>query len=453
MRRHQDNHGDLEMDWFHKYGAVYRTNGCFATDILMVSDPKALHHMFHSSDYRFIKPRDTVFVLDLLLGQGILSVQGEKHQHQRKVLSLAFSSAQLHQSLPMLQSCGARLVERLKDISDDHTGAINVLEWTRKVALDIVGTASFRYHFGMLDGEHSELGAAVTNLLGDAQINPSTKELYIRSLWRYLPDRVLKIMKDRMTSRESTRFTLFGRTAKAAAKRIFQERLPVVAGQTDLSEKDIVSLLASTLAWFLYELGVHPEHQARIREEIEACQGEILSLADYDYMPFLNAAIKEVLRLYPTIHSLVRMPSRDEVLPLAEPIITQDGRILNEVPVSKGQTVIASLYIYNRMPNIWGKDAGQWNPERFLDDEKKQGPLGVHWCSLLPWSDGDPSGHCGASPVEFSPPEDGSVMREYPGSQMILPLVCGKTGEGAQVPLEPGDMWGRESVHAESEAF
>ncbi|KAK0460548.1 cytochrome P450 [Desarmillaria tabescens] len=481
MRRHQNNHGDLEMDWFRKYGAVYRTSGCFAQDILMVSDPKALHHMFHSSDYRFIKTRDTIFVLDLLLGQGILSVQGEKHQHQRKVLSIAFSSAQLHQSLPMLQSCGARLVERLKDISDDHTGAINVLEWTRKVALDIVGTASFRYHFGMLDGEHSELGAAVTNLLGDAQINPSTKELYIRSLWRYLPDRVLKIMKDRMASRESTRFTLFGRTAKVVAKQIFQERLPVVAGQADLSEKDIVSLLAkshlsddekdkmtddeilsqlatfifaghettaSTLAWFLYELSSHPEHQARIREEIEACQGQISSLANYDSMSFLNAAIKEVLRLHPTIHSLVRMPSRDEVLPLAEPIRTQDGRTLNEVPVSKGQTVIASLYVYNRMPSIWGKDAGQWNPERFLDNDKKQGPLGVY-ANLMTFSTGARSCLGWRFAVmeiqvvivellrifEFSLPKDGSVMREYPGSQMVIPLVSGKTNEGAQVPL------------------
>ncbi|KAK0434851.1 cytochrome P450, partial [Desarmillaria tabescens] len=127
---------------------------------------------------------------------------------------------------------------------------------------------------------------------------------------------------------------------------------------------------ATTLGWLLYELSAHPEDQRKIWEEIsQAClQNTKLSSNEYDSMPFLNAAIKENLRLHPIAPTLMRRAVQDDCLPLSEPIITKDGKILKGIPIPEGQTIHCSIYMYNRLPNIWGPDADQWNPNRFIGD-------------------------------------------------------------------------------------
>ncbi len=126
------------------------------------------------------------------------------------------------------------------------------------------------------------------------------------------------------------------------------------------------------MAWLLYELSLHPEDQAKIREEIAQTKLNVqgaLTSNDYDSMAWLNVCIKvgchsmiyrggfrslihglqqEALRFHPLVYVLYRKSAQDDVLPLAEPITTSDGKLCSEIPISKGQTVMASVYTYNR---------------------------------------------------------------------------------------------------------
>lgn len=74
------------------------------------------------------------------------------------------------------------------------------------------------------------------------------------------------------------------------------------------------------------------------------------------------------MRLHPIISQLVRTAARDDVIPLANPIKTESGKFITEVPISKGQNITASVCGYNRLPEIWGIDAEEWNPKRFLEN-------------------------------------------------------------------------------------
>lgn len=48
-----------------------------------------------------------------------------------------------------------------------------------------------------------------------------------------------------------------------------------------------------------------------------------------------------------------------------------DGkRLIREVPVSKGQVIHIPSRTVDRLENVWGKDAGTFNPERFLNPAK-----------------------------------------------------------------------------------
>jgi hypothetical protein len=57
---------------------------------------------------------------------------------------------------------------------------------------------------------------------------------------------------------------------------------------------------------------------------------------------------------------------QDMVLPLATPITGVDGTVMNEIPLPKGSEVRVNVTASNNDPNIWGPDAFEWKPERWL---------------------------------------------------------------------------------------
>ena len=59
-------------------------------------------------------------------------------------------------------------------------------------------------------------------------------------------------------------------------------------------------------------------------------------------------------------------PRVDTVIPLSEPVRCTDGTVLTEVPVSKGTTIFLNLRACNTNKALWGEDAWEWKPERWL---------------------------------------------------------------------------------------
>ncbi|KAK0438181.1 uncharacterized protein EV420DRAFT_1753256 [Desarmillaria tabescens] len=156
--------GDLEMKWYQQYGAVYHTKGCFGHDILSIADPKALQYIFHSSGYLI-----------------------PKNERYRKILNPAFATQQLRLFLTVFQASATKLTEQINQ-RVKHARVINVLEWTSKASLDIIGITSFRYEFNSLGGGQSGLMAATTNIFGDSLMSPTSLELLYSLLWCLLPE-------------------------------------------------------------------------------------------------------------------------------------------------------------------------------------------------------------------------------------------------------------------------
>ena len=120
-----------------------------------------------------------------------------------------------------------------------------------------------------------------------------------------------------------------------------------------------------------YVLAKRPDIQEKIREEVrearERCGGEI----DYDTLaalPWVDAVIRETLRVYPPAPMLDRVASQDAVLPLAYPIRSSDGQSeISEIVVKKGTVLFVSIIGANRCKKVWGEDADEWKPERWIE--------------------------------------------------------------------------------------
>lgn len=57
---------------------------------------------------------------------------------------------------------------------------------------------------------------------------------------------------------------------------------------------------------------------------------------------------------------------KDTVLPLSEPVHTSDGRTMDQIPVTKGSQYIVGITGCNQSKAMWGEDALEWKPERWL---------------------------------------------------------------------------------------
>ncbi|KAK0475208.1 cytochrome P450 [Armillaria novae-zelandiae] len=453
--RSQEEFGDLETKWRREYGTVYRIGGCFGQDLLVVSDPKALEHIFHPTR-PYPKTSDADFIFGLILGgtKGLLISNKEDHHRQRKILNPAFSSANLRHSQVTFQQCSDKVVNALRRCITSEP--IDVVHWMSRVSLDVIGLSAFRYDFGSLDGRDTELEKAMKHLFTASQSNPSAVELMVVALIRILPASLLNTLKLFQT-REIRQLASVGKIARKIAREILA--LPGVQDETD---KDVIDMLtralhtgqmqddeielqfitfliaghettATTLSWLLYELAAHPEHQSIIREELKHSYHD-----DYDSLPFLNAAIKESLRLHPIVHTPTRTAPHDDVLPLT-------GSKTLAIP--KGQTVFCSAYLYNRLPSIWGADAEEWNPARFLDKNIPVS-LGVY-ANLMSFSSGSRACIGWRFAVmevqtilanliqnfEFRLPE-GVVIQHFPGAQAIMPVVKGEAHRGTRIPLK-----------------
>ncbi|KAJ4489387.1 cytochrome P450 [Lentinula edodes] len=426
----------------------------------------------------------------MLFGRGIVWAEGEVHNRQRKALNPAFSASQLRQFLDLFQRSTSRLAKKWKEEElVDGTGngkVINVTHWLPRITLDVIGESAFGYDFGALDGRANELGEIFKHMFADSRLYPERPLILWRAFRRSIPAPLGDFLC-RFPTKAEKRFKEFSTASKKVAKSVFDTASLQTNGEEDLKgSKDVLSVLlrsnmtadpkkaldedevlsqmatiilaghettASTTTWLLYELGKSLKDQSRVYDEIREMRNRIgpdvePTASDYDSMPFFNAVIKEGLRLHPIVPALIRQAASDDVIPLEFPVISESGEELSQIPVSKGQRVSVSISVYNRLTQVWGKDANEWNPERFLHETKKDTTLGVY-ANLMTFSAGVRAciGWRFAlmelqailfgllEKFEFSPgPEGLDDIQRVPAGLMI-PMKKGHWMDGIQMPL------------------
>ena len=120
---------------------------------------------------------------------------------------------------------------------------------------------------------------------------------------------------------------------------------------------------ATSLTWSMQLLCKHPEVQTRLRKELREANlpnirdpNATVSPEILDRIPYLNAVCNEVLRFMPPVPFTLRQAARDE-------------HILGQF-IPEGTTVVMSPYAVNLSPQLWGEDAHEFNPDRWMGPGK-----------------------------------------------------------------------------------
>ncbi|KAI3504352.1 hypothetical protein L1887_32953 [Cichorium endivia] len=131
-----------------------------------------------------------------------------------------------------------------------------------------------------------------------------------------------------------------------------------------IAGKDTTS---TAMTWFIYMMCKHPGIQDKVAKEIIEATNFKMDVKDVkefancvseealEKMQYLHAALTETLRLFPSVPVDAKICAADDILP--------DGYHVN-----KGDMVAYQPYAMGRMKFLWGDDAQEFKPERWLDE-------------------------------------------------------------------------------------
>ncbi|PCH40536.1 cytochrome P450 [Wolfiporia cocos MD-104 SS10] len=388
------------------YGPVVKMRGLLSRPILYISDPKALHHLLIKEETVFEESQRFLSTNQVMFGPGLLSTLGEHHRKQRKMLNPVFSVAHMREMLPIFYNVVHRVRDAIATRVENGQQDIDVLNWMGRTALELIGQGGLGYSFDPLTEDMKDsYGHALKQLLPNlttieiirrllplvAGLGPAWFRRRVAEMFPWKPvqrvRRVVDTMHERSMAIYKEKQVALRNGDEAVAKQIgsgkdimsILMRANMNALQADrLPEEEVIAQMSilsfaatdttsNTVSRILQLLAEHPDIQEKLRIElISSGAGNGLPYDALNKLPLLDAVCRESLRLYPPVVTVARVPNRDSVLPLLEPIRGIDGKIMTEVHVPKGTEVIIGVLGSNANKARWGEDALEWKPERWL---------------------------------------------------------------------------------------
>lgn len=285
--------------------------------------------------------RNTDPVTDLL-GQGVLIVDGEEHDHYRKLMEPSLHASRLVGYTNLMLHHTDKVSAQWRDGE-----IVDMLIESRKIALLIIMQTLFSKDVW------DDLEKIWKPVLKSIQyISPGAWILW-RNIPRFGFRKPLKELDEYL-------FEIINERRKRKEER-FNDLLQhlIDAGLTDKIIRDqmLTMLIAghdtstALLAWTFALLGQHPEIHQQVVNEIDKTN-------DLERVTLLDNVIKESLRLYPPIHIGNRRIASE---------MNFDG---NKIP--KNERLFYSIYLTHRDESVW-ENAESFCPERFSNGKKPAG--------------------------------------------------------------------------------
>ncbi|KAI0363647.1 cytochrome P450 [Pilatotrama ljubarskyi] len=382
---------ETHEQWTSIYGRTISYRVIFDMCLFTV-DTKALKHIL-LHDFVYQKPPLARSVVQEMLGTG---AQSSLKRRIRYILTHpAFGPFQIREFTDLFLS----KAEQLRDIlslevtKQGGVAKMDMYNWMHRIALDIIGEAAFGCSIDSLNVEQKP------NALCDAfrLVSQSVTRMSLFPMLRFFFP-VLRVLPEE----QSRRFVKARETMSDFARKRLKEKREEL--QYSISGKpirrrrgDFLSLIveanvgtsppdryrlseeasidgnflvaghettSSMLSWLFYALARHPLVQEKVRRELFSIPTERPTIEELNSLPYLDAVLREAVRLHPPVPSTVRFAKQDDLLPLGEPVYI-GGQTHDHVFVPSGTPVIIPILAINRDRALWGADAFEFRPERW----------------------------------------------------------------------------------------
>ena len=318
-----------------------------------INDPELIRDVFVVNAHKFMKGR-ALQRAKSLLGEGLLTNEGESHLRQRRMIQPAFHRTRIADYARSM----VMYAERMSDEWQDGQ-ARDIDQDMMHLTLQIVAKTLFSAD---VSSEADEIGAAMTSMvkLFNYLLLPFSEwleKLPLPQSKRFakakdkLNDVIYSIINERRTSGEDTGDLL--------SMLLMARDEDGIGRMTDEQIRDECLTLflaghettAVAMTWTWYLLSQNPDKEEKLNEELgSVLNGRTPAFDDLPNLKYTEAVIAESIRIFPPAWAIGRLSTEEYAL--------------GEYHLPKKSLILISPYITHRDPRYW-ENADEFLPERW----------------------------------------------------------------------------------------
>lgn len=339
---------------------------------VLVTDPDAIRHVLVENPKAYAKSKNYVG-LKVLLGEGLLTSEGDTWKKQRRLAQPAFHRDKLASFVSSMVSCTADMLDRWQDKTSEPFDAHTEM---MRLTFRIVGRTLLSKE---LEGEAKQIGVALNEGLKWANEHvqslvrippswPTPKNRRMHDAKKTFDDLVFRLIEER--EKEGPKEDLLSMLMDArdedggrmSKQNLRDELLTIVIAGHETT--------ANALSFAIFLLSQHPAVFRKLAAEVAEVLGDRPpTLADVPKLRYATMVIEEAMRLYPPAWVFEREATVDDVV--------------GGFDIPAGTIVGISPYALHRSPKLWENPCG-FDPERFSPEQKDK----RHKYAYLPFGGG-----------------------------------------------------------------
>lgn len=324
----------------------------------LLAHPEHIRHVLQDNHRGYTKNTRGYAKMRDLLGQGLLTSEGEFWRRQRRLIQPPFHRQHLAAFADVMAQETARQAE-VWDLAARSGEVRDLAADMMALTLRVVGRTLLSAD---VSGDSVSVGAAMDVLTHELNRRISSpfgflEKLPVPSTRRYERAKatVYSIVERLVAERRATT----ERPADLLSLLIETRDADTGEGMSDRQLRDeLVTLFlaghettANTLAWTFHLLGQHPEVAARVRAEADTVLGpRPAAFGDAMRLAYGRQVVQEAMRLYPPAWLLARTPTQDDEV--------------GGFRLRAGSLVMISPFVTHHHPGVWASPE-RFDPERF----------------------------------------------------------------------------------------
>ncbi len=361
-----------------KFGDIFTLRLPFSPPFIVVHNPEHIKAIF-TADPDVLHGGEANYLLEPLTGKNSLMLQdGANHLKLRKLLLPPFHGERMQAYGETIATLTEQMLDRWQ--AGKHLSVLDEMhQLTQKVIIKTIFGVTESVKFNQLDSLLTNFSNALSKpASGFLAIKPSSaqtmmamalKKFNVGSM-RFQPGKLLPWYPLTQALHELNEF-LFAEFADRRASNT-PDRTDILSllmaarhddgsalNDWELRDQMVTVLPAghetttSALGWVFYFLLNNPQAEQRVRDELSrVTQGKPLQISQLSQLEYLDAILKESLRLYPVATGtprLVKQPLR-----------------LGAYEIPAGAMLFVSTYLANRNPAVFAEPE-LFKPERFME--------------------------------------------------------------------------------------